>query len=220
MQQNLLKKIYEVARDLVFPSTCISCGIDHEVLCDTCLFSIPMDTYSEKNMHAVFSYNEPVIRRSLHSLKYKNNTALAKRLAIPLHDKILQELIHQEKFNGFTKPLIIPIPLHKKRKRQRGYNQTEILCNELSLIDNSFYRTENHVLYKHKHTPSQTEILNRKKRLKNIQNCFSAKNPEKIQGRNIILIDDITTTGATFNEASRVLKKAGAKRVICFAVAH
>ncbi|MCK5027477.1 MAG: ComF family protein, partial [Candidatus Pacebacteria bacterium] len=127
---------------------------------------------------------------------------------------------HQEKFNGFTKPLVIPIPLHKKRKRQRGYNQTELLCNELSLIDNSLYRTENHVLYKHQSTRSQTEILNRKERLKNIQGCFSIKDPEKIHGRNIILIDDITTTGATFREATRVLKKAGVRRVICFAVAH
>ena len=220
MLNNLIKKGYEIVKDFVFPPVCVSCNTNNEILCDTCLFSIPTSTYSEKNIHAVFSYNSPIIRKSIQALKYKNNTNLAKKLAIPLHDKILQELTHQEKFNGFIKPLIIPIPLHKKRKRQRGYNQSELICNELSFIDDSIYKTEYNVLFKHKHTSSQTEILNRKKRLKNVRDCFNIKNAEKIKDRNIILIDDVTTTGATFTEASKVLKNAGARKIICFAVAH
>ena len=63
-------------------------------------------------------------------------------------------------------------------------------------------------------------MKNRKKRLQNIKGCFSVSNHEKIKGSNIILIDDVITTGATMNEASRILIEAGADQVICFAIAH
>jgi predicted amidophosphoribosyltransferase len=79
---------------------------------------------------------------------------------------------------------------------------------------------EPNVLYRHRYTESQTGMLNKKKRLQNIHGCFSMKHPEVIRDRNIILIDDIVTTGATVKEAARILKKAGAKKVLIFSMAH
>ncbi len=220
MKHFIPRKLYTSFKNFLFPPQCVSCKEYNQVFCDKCLFSIPLSSFLENDIHAVFSYNTPAIRGAIHALKYKNNTDIAKRLAIPLHDKIIQELSYQKMFSGFTKPLLIPIPLHKKRQKQRGYNQTKLLCDELSFIDSVFYRTEYNVLYKNKETSSQVKILNRQNRLKNIKNSLSIKNTEKIHGKNIILIDDIVTTGATLKEATKVLKQAGAKKVICFVVAH
>jgi len=78
---------------------------------------------------------------------------------------------------------------------------------------------ETNVLYKIKETISQVEIKDRNKRLKNIQGVFAVKNSEIIRNKVIILVDDITTTGATLNEAGRVLKQAGGKKIIGLTVA-
>jgi len=78
----------------------------------------------------------------------------------------------------------------------------------------------NNILIKPKETEHQARIRDRRERLKNIAGSFAVKNNEKIKGKNIILIDDILTTGATLSEAKKVLKQAGARKVIAFTVAH
>ena len=83
-------------------------------------------------------------------------------------------------------------------------------------------KLENNILIKPKETEHQARIENRQKRLKNILGSFSVKNEkvELVKGRNIILIDDIATTGATLNEARKILKQAGAGKIIAFTIAH
>ena len=214
------EKILSIISFFLFPPKCISCGKENEIFCSTCIGAIPLATQNQGHIISVFSYDSPEIRKAVWSFKYKNNHALAKYFARSLHDKILEELNEQHTFHGFTKPLLIPIPLHKKRKRFRGYNQAELLCKEMSFIDPEIFDLTTNVLYKHIDTLSQTKTSDRKARLQNIKGCFAVRNTEKISNRNIILIDDITTTGATLNEASKVLKKSGAKKIICFTVAH
>ena len=113
--------------------------------------------------------------------------------------------------------VIIPIPLSPKRLRQRGYNQSELIGHFLS--DRLSVRMKADILIKIKDTPSQVEIKDRKERLKNLQGAFAVKNPEEIKDKIVILVDDIITTGATLNEAKKVLKQAGAGKVFGVAAA-
>ncbi|MCK5096264.1 MAG: ComF family protein [Candidatus Pacebacteria bacterium] len=218
---NLLKILKSKVIDLLFVPTCIGCNKTGEIFCSVCLQNIsPKLQESSENIFSVFKYSHPTIRKALWNLKYKNNRDLAQILAQQVYDVILEEILIQERFYGFTKPVMIPIPMYKKHKRRRGYNHAELLCKELSFIDSLSFNTVYDVLYKHRDTPRQATLKNKKERLQNLQGCFAIKHSEKILGRNVILIDDITTTGTTLKEATRVLKKAGVKKVICFAVAH
>jgi competence protein ComFC len=125
---------------------------------------------------------------------------------------------------NFREPILIPIPLSRERFRERSYNQTELICEELIRLDTSprahQLNLEKNILIKKIDTPHQAQIHDRSHRLKNVVGSFTLKNSDMINGKNIILIDDITTTGATLSEARKVLKKAGAKKIIAFTVAH
>src|SRR3989344_6085699 len=121
--------------------------------------------------------------------------------------------------------ILIPIPLSSKRYRERGYNQAELLCENLVKLDeNVNFKLEKNILIKQIDTKHQAHILNRSERLKNIVGSFTilytGKNIGLIKNKNIILIDDITTTGATLTEARKVFKQAGARKIIAFTVAH
>ncbi len=111
-------------------------------------------------------------------------------------------------FNQFD--LIMPIPLHPTRLRERGYNQSALIAQKLSkefnipLINNNLIRIRN--------TPSQTN-LNKKERWTNIKGAFKIKYPTNINKKFTLLIDDLLTTGATTSEAALTLKKSGAKKV-------
>ncbi len=142
---------------------------------------------------------------------------MAEPLAELIYKRLREVRLRSEIERSRTSIIIIPIPLSRKRLRQRGYNQSELLGKFLS--DKLSIRIENNVLYKIKETISQVEIKDRNKRLKNLEGAFEVKNAEIIKNKNVILIDDITTTGATLNEARRILKTAGAKKVIGLTVA-
>ena len=140
-------------------------------------------------------------------LKYQGVKQLAKPLAQLIKERIWKKL---ETENW----LVIPVPLSKNKLRHRGYNQAEMIAGELS--DN--VRAD--ILFKKFHTKSQVEVKNKEERLANIIGSFEIKNPEKIKGKKIILIDDVLTTGATMREVKKVLKEAGVKKVIGVVVAR
>lgn len=207
--------------DLIFPVSCISCGKNSEPLCLKCLNKISpcIDDVSKQTI-SLFSYHDPVMRKVLWALKYRNKKILAKPLGRALYDRLLEELEEQKTFKGFSEPILIPIPMSKKRLKERGYNQSELLCKELFLLGSDTFTLDTDVLHKQKETPRQATIKDRKKRLKNLHNSFSVVHSEKIMNKNILLVDDITTTGATLYEAIKVLKKAGAHKVIAITIAH
>ena len=154
-------------------------------------------------------------------LKYSNRRDIAKHFGIVLYEELLDEWSERKQFARFENPLLIPIPISKKKLKKRGYNQTALIVKEILNNDaNNYFSADFSSLQKIKETPSQMSLRDRRKRLANLHDAFHVSNPEKIRGRNIILIDDITTTGATLAEARRALKYAGANKFICFAVAH
>jgi len=214
--------IFNTILDFIFPRYCINCNKNDTFLCQECLNKIPISQeILNNNIYAIFDYQNIIIKKAIWMLKYKNKKEIAKILAPIIYERLLEELSEKISLNNFINPLLIPIPLSKKRLRIRSFNQSELLCKELKNIDtNKLFAFENKVLYKIKNTKNQVEIKNGKERLKNLENCFIVKNPEIIKNKNIILLDDVITTGATLKEARKTLIRAGAKKIIAFTVAH
>ena len=154
---------------------------------------------------------DDIIRRSIHLLKYARKTALAKPLGI-----LLIEAVSRLDCIGQI-DLAIPVPLHNRQLRRRGFNQAEILarsCRQRLAIPVS---TGNLVKAKLTHTQSD---LKRDERFKNVEGAFLVKKPSDVKDKNILLIDDVLTTGATLNECARTLKRAGAEKIIAMAIAR
>ena len=155
------------------------------------------------------------------NLKYKNKKEIAEIFTEYLYPKILEELSELKLLENFHNPILIPIPLSKKRFKERGYNQSSLIAKNLEKLDKkeNFVLEEN-ILFKRKETEHQARIKNKQARLKNLIGTFSVKNQELIKNKNIILIDDVTTTGATLKEARKILRENGAKKIIAFTIAH
>ncbi|MDE2399597.1 MAG: ComF family protein [Patescibacteria group bacterium] len=220
-----LNTIISKLLNIVFPVTCVACGKNGAYVCLSCISEFPpAERESAKWIFPVFDYRHPPVKKALWLLKYKNKKKLAETFAEVLYGKLLEELSELSIMENFRSPILIPIPLSKKRYKERGYNQAELIAKELIKINNLRHGVdlglETGVLIKPKDTEHQARIRNRSERLKNIIGSFAVKNPEVIDKKNIILIDDILTTGATLTEARRVLRKAGARKVVAFTVAH
>ena len=140
-------------------------------------------------------FNEP-LRVIVHHLKYSDRVSLARPLGEILRDCLTRE--------PFTADLAIPVPLHRVRQRQRGYNQADLLAHALGLS------VETRLLRRHKATPSQTG-LSRTQRRHNLAGAFEVQGD--VKGGRFVIVDDVFTTGATTNEMARALKRAGAERV-------
>lgn len=208
--------------NILFPINCLSCGKEGSNLCLKCLADSPTaERESEKWITPLYDYRYPPIKKAIGFLKYKGKKKLADVFAEAMYSRILEELSDLSVMENFNNAILIPIPLSGKRRRERGFNQAELICGALVKLDeNKNFKLEKNILIKPRETKHQAHIENRGERLKNIIGSFAVKNSERITGRNIILIDDVTTTGATLSEAKKVLKQAGARKVIAFTVAH
>ncbi len=213
--------------DIIFPARCISCGKNGKDFCIECISDAPAaERETAKWIFPLYDYRHPPIKKALWLLKYKGKKRLAKAFAEILYEKIMEELSELSVMENFRDAILIPIPLSNKRYRERGYNQAELICRELVKINHLRYgvdmQLEKNILIKPRETEHQARIRDRKERLKNIVGSFAIKNESenKIKNKNIILIDDITTTGATLAEARKILKQAGARKIIAFTVAH
>ncbi|PIT91028.1 hypothetical protein COU17_02540 [Candidatus Kaiserbacteria bacterium CG10_big_fil_rev_8_21_14_0_10_49_17] len=162
---------------------------------------------------SLLSYRDPLIRKAIWMLKYRDSSAAARALAACLESFFLEELADIAIFDD-VEVFFVPIPLTPKRLRKRGYNQVERVLREM----NGEYRVER-VLKKVRETKPQTR-LERSERLVNLNGAFAVINPEIISGKHIFLIDDVTTTGSTLREARKTLTDAGARQVTCIALAR
>lgn len=168
----------------------------------------------------LFEYHNSLVKTLILELKEHGNKKACTLLAEVLYDKLVEELADKNIMQGFTRPLLIPIPVSKKTLYKRGWNQCELLAKELDKIDTGQNMSLClNVLIKNKHTSDQVG-KSKQERGNNLKDCFKVKKPACIKNRNIILLDDVVTTGATTSEAKRVLLQAGAKKVFIVAVAH
>jgi len=237
---SILRKAYWLVLDSFFPPKCVACGafLDGEaraeVVCSSC--RLKMNVHSslfcpscsarvpgtKKKCHPDTSYllgaggdyHNSAIRGLVCSLKYdgilSSADLLGKFIALYL------ERISHEWNVAFDDFLIVPVPLHPSRERARGFNQSFLIAESAGKERNiSICRA----LARIKRTVPQVAIRDNKKRRDNVAGCFSVIRPEEVRGRNILLIDDVFTTGATADEAVRTLRSAGARKIIVLVAA-
>jgi len=217
----MLKKLIHNVLNFFFPQKCIGCGKENAILCDDCLARIDYPTLLNKNnVWAATDYNDVLAQKAIWLLKYRG----LKQMAKPLAELIRQRLLPKVRpFSAKVGPLFIPIPVSPKRLKQRGFNQSELIARHLiSRSDLNGQRSDlyTNVLYKNRETDSQVSLKDRQKRLDNLIDSFGVRNAESIINKNIILIDDVSTTGATIKEAKKVLLEAGARSVTALVVAR
>ena len=146
----------------------------------------------------------------IHRFKYGKKIPLGKRLGQRLGETINDDSIF------LKSDFLIPVPLHNSRYRERGFNQSDILAEGISkVIGLSVLKS---VLKRKKNTKDQTR-LSPQEREKNVRGAFVVTEPERINGKKIILVDDVITTGATLSECARMLKQAGAEKILGMTIA-
>ena len=218
-------KAFSFLLDLLFPIYCSGCAREGEYLCEKCLSGLKFNEkkyfLNTPNLDRLFiagDYDDKLLAELIKKYKFNYQQKIGLCLArflCSFWTKVLSE-----KQISDTALLIIPIPLSKKRERFRGFNQSAILAK---IFCNSFSYESSAALKRIKNRPPQSS-LNEKMRAKNIKDVFawsegktsSTNNlevPQILKNRTIILLDDVVTTGATLNEAARVLKIAGASKV-------
>ncbi len=154
-------------------------------------------------------YHDAPVRALVHEAKFHNNTDAACVLATLFTKHLEAQRIHID--------TVIPIPLSRARMRARGYNQVERVLSACPLPNGTEVRTD--ILKRIRNTKPQTD-LERKERLINVCNAFGVAHGDAIAGKHILLVDDVTTTGATLLEAKNALLKHFPASVTCIALAH
>lgn len=168
---------------------------------------------------ALLPYREPPVRDAICVLKYRGSGRAATLLAEALAPH-LAELLAEARLWGGDAALLVPMPLSRERLRERGYNQCLLLARALVRERAELCELAEDALVRVRHGESQTRMRGRAAREENLRGAFSVRAPARIAGRDVVLLDDVVTTGATMREARRTLEDAGARRVICIALAH
>ncbi len=214
---------------ILFPDFCCVCDRYGHQVCRGCIPTLPLSKGSE-SIHIIspLSYRDARVRELLKSLKTRKDIELANTLGEYLYTSSQDLLSELTLTKNLRSSIIIPIPITKDRMHTRGFNQAELLAHAFAESYNRHSQTNNKVLFrsdvliKTKDTEKQATVESREKRFINIQNSFAIHQQyeDLISGQYIILIDDITTTGATLLAARKTLLDAGAREVLCLAVAH
>lgn len=234
-----LKPIKNFLLNLLFPPFCLNCQREGNYLCQDCLSLIDISNYQycpfchppkivldgktckfckrNKKLNGLFSatsYQDFIIKKVIGQFKYQ---PYIKELSKILASLIITHFQLLAKSPNFSQAILIPIPLEKKKLKERGFNQAEEIAKELSI----FLKISlvNNILLKIKETLPQIE-LSGKEREENIKGAFACQKSDILKGKKILLVDDIFTTGSTMEECARVLKKAGAKEVWGIVVAR
>jgi ComF family protein len=142
-----------------------------------------------------------VVRKIIHDFKYGHQV----HLRHPVADWLI-ETLEDPRLQGRKFDVVIPVPLHSTRKRERGFNQAELLAEALSKRANLSTHT---ALERIRYTTTQT-AFDRAERMENLHNAFRLRKNADVRGCRVLLIDDVLTTGSTLSECARVLKAAGA----------
>ena len=215
-------KFFSSIVEAVFPNHCVGCGMRGKIVCAACMAKFPSASVPEASfITSVFAYSHPPVRALIRTLKYKNGRTIAGFFAPYVLDSITEFLGEEKLFHGDVAVVFVPIPLSKKRMKKRGYNQSELLIKEMlkhSQIDRMVMDAS--LVKKIKETTPQAEIKKRAVRLSSQHDCFLVSKNKYLKNEIIILIDDVTTTGATLSAVRNILHKDGFRKVFAFTVAH
>lgn len=183
--------------------------------------TLPKAVNANLHIFSIFYYKNSSVKKLIKFIKYKGDKKATLQASKIIHDYLLEDVSEKIELFNFTKPIIIPIPATKHRMKQYGFNQCERIVRYIEQIDNNnVFEFSYDNLVKTKENLSQAHTKSRIERLNNIKNSFDVKSPSIISGRNIILIDDVWTTGATIEEARKELLNGGAREVVAYTIAH
>ncbi len=218
-------KLKRMALDLLFPQRCVGCGKEESFLCQSCHGELPyivpplcptcgkpqpsgtlcpscVDWQAKLDgIRSPFRF-DGVMRQAIHQLKYRNLRALAAPLA-----KLLNVYLATNPIPG---EVLVPVPLHRKRLRERGYNQSRLLAKELGkllklpVIDDHLIRE--------RFAPPQAKTTTVDERRSNVANAFTCRG-HRLKDKQVLLIDDVSTSGATLDACAAALKAGGATSV-------
>jgi len=211
----------DIIKELLFPRYCVGCGKIFTFLCPKCYEQIEFVTlpiqptldqvYIDKLISA--AYFQPPISNLIKAMKYNSIPDMSLTCA-----KLLFRTVN------FSLPdLVTSVPLHKHRQAERGFNQAELIGQEFAkLIHKPYFN----LLKRKQEVPHQAGIENKEERKNNVKNIFDidwptnwSQNINK-QTSSLMIVDDVTTTGATLNECARILKKNGFQHITGLTVAH
>lgn len=205
----------------IFPARCVSCRAESSSICPKCLRAVPPTKPLNENwITSVYSYQDPAIKKLLWQFKFEGKWSVVEDLGGTLYDHLADELAEKSLFENVSSPLIVPIPITQKKLRERGYNQSWILGKELVRRSGGLLVCRGDILEKTCETKTQHSIHNRRERLENLRGAYTVRRPKDVVGKDIIIVDDITTTHATLIEARRALREAGAGTILAFTIAH
>jgi ComF family protein len=233
----MVGKIKNFILDTLFPIECLACGKPKKWICNNCQHKIPFrqkqvcplceeketpagqTCFNCQNKHTIDGIlvasryrknRQRLVAQAVHYFKYRFVKSL---------DYSLGEILKKSFWNSdLSLPdIIIPIPLHARRLRWRGFNQSYLLAKHLSqkLTPGFEIALSDKILFRSRYTPPQAKIKDYQQRKNNLREAFQINQNQtrKIINKNILLVDDISTTGSTLFECAKVLKKAGAKQV-------
>jgi ComF family protein len=204
-----LKNIFIDAMHLFFPHNCLGCGSDllpkKSMLCLRCISSLPYTGFETiennpienifrgrvdiKSASSTFYFSKGhLIQHLIHQLKYKGNIETGQYLGALMGKNLLQS----GRFSNID--YLIPLPLYADKEFKRGFNQSEIICNGMADVMNVPVLAKN--VIRKRYTDTQTK-KHRAERWENVEGSFAINDPVKLQGKNILLVDDVITTGAT-----------------------
>ena len=217
----IIKNFYNNILDFIYPPVCGICGkLGQDYLCKKCqkilesqakfVIDKNQDYNQNFNKHLYIFKYEGIIRKIVLDYKFNEKSYL--------YLTFVNFLLKNEKFFKILKSYdtIIPVPISSERKNERGYNQSELLAKELAKKLN--IECVKNCLIKNKNIIEQSK-LTKVERQKNIQGVYILKNKEKLINKNLLLIDDIFTTGSTVNECCKILKQANPRKIDVLTIA-
>ena len=229
--RGLAEQAGRVLLDALYPLDCAGCGGSGKVICDSCAQELPQlvppfclvcSAYSEGELcracagpgrqfdgvRAPFRY-EGSIRQAVLALKYGGIKAAAAQLGDLLADYL--------QCNPVPGDILAPVPMHPSRRRERGYNQAELLARRVSGRCDIPYQGD--LLVRTRGVDPQAGMTNAASRATNVADSVAVSRPRDVDGAQIILVDDVATTGSTLDACAAALKEAGAASVWCLTLA-
>jgi len=223
-------RLWEPLLDLIFPPHCVACGTMGSWFCPAC-----RDRVQRQEPPLCERCGRPITSGTICGHCRRHPLAVDGLRSVALHRQPLSKAIHALKYGGvrvLAAPLgalmaeyaidlglvadaLVPVPLHRARERQRGYNQSHLLAREMSVV---LRWPVVEALARLRNTPAQVG-LNRAQRLDNVRDAFCATDAS-VAGRRVLLIDDVCTTGATLGACSQALRRAGARSVWALTLAR
>ena len=208
---------YDNFVNLFYPRVCNACGRplfrNEEIICTRCLFRLPQTNFhlhKENPISRIFWGRIPLysatsflffnkggnVQHLIHRLKYKRKPEVGIYLGRQLGFQLMDSPFFREV------DYILPVPLHPKKEHIRGYNQSDMIAIGLEQSMKAIFQKQN--LIRKVHTASQTK-KSRYSRWENVKGIFQVKNPKILEGKHLLLVDDVITTGATLEACSETL---------------